>query len=219
MTAALTVTPTPDPVLVKVVLDESGSMASMAADLIGGFNTYLAELRASRKDFRVSLVKFDSVDPFNVVYRDVPVGTVPDLTPDTYRPRGGTPLWDAVGRTILETRAEPGQGVLVVIYTDGEENESREFTAERVRQLVLEREALGWTFVYLGASESAWQNENAFRGTRLAANVYRSTGGTGTRSAHEHLSAATIGYAGMGHSISALLVTDEDRAEVLRASG
>jgi hypothetical protein len=44
-----------------------------------------------------------------------------------------------------------------VILTDGEENASREFTPQQIRDLIRSREATGtWTFVYLAANQDAW---------------------------------------------------------------
>ena len=38
-------TPTNAPIHISVVLDRSGSMATIADDIVGGFNEYLAEQR------------------------------------------------------------------------------------------------------------------------------------------------------------------------------
>ena len=46
-----------------VLLDRSGSMESMRADVIGGFNNLLAEQQADGADARLTLVQFDSQDP------------------------------------------------------------------------------------------------------------------------------------------------------------
>ncbi len=45
-----------------VLLDRSGSMESMRADVIGGFNNLLAEQQADGPDARLTLVQFDSQD-------------------------------------------------------------------------------------------------------------------------------------------------------------
>ncbi len=48
------------PVHISVVLDRSGSMASIADDVVGGFNTFLGEQRKQDGGGRVGLVQFDA---------------------------------------------------------------------------------------------------------------------------------------------------------------
>lgn len=50
-----------------VLLDRSGSMASIADDVIGGFNQLLAEQQADGADALITLVQFDSQDPHEVI--------------------------------------------------------------------------------------------------------------------------------------------------------
>lgn len=46
--------------------------------------------------------------------------------------------------------------VLCVVLTDGLENASREMSAEALRALIADREADGWTLIYMGANQDAW---------------------------------------------------------------
>ncbi len=147
------------------LLDRSGSMASMAGDVIGGFNGFLANQRAGGDDARMTLVQFDSQDPFEVLTDARRLTKVRDLTPATFVPRGGTPLLDATGELITRAsvRAEQRQAlgkapenILVVTFTDGEENASRRFTQADLVRLVAAKEAAGWTFVFLGAGLDAY---------------------------------------------------------------
>ena len=50
----------------------------------------------------------------------------------------------------------PREDVVFVSITDGEENQSREFTLEAVRALIAECETAGWTFVFLSAALDAY---------------------------------------------------------------
>jgi hypothetical protein len=70
-------------------------------------------------------------------------------------------LLDAVGKTILDvgyrlsgTREEERPAkVIFVIITDGMENSSREFTYDKVRELIQhQRDRYNWEFVFLGAN-------------------------------------------------------------------
>lgn len=141
------------------ILDRSGSMASTVDDAIGGWNTFIAEQQAVEGEARVSLVLFDN--QYEVVYAGKPIAEVVELTRQTFVPRGSTALLDAIGRSVSEQGARiAGEGwadkTIVCILTDGQENSSREFSAEKVKALVTEHEAKDWAFVYLAANQDAF---------------------------------------------------------------
>jgi hypothetical protein len=150
---------------VYVLLDRSGSMSSMASDVVGGFNALLAEQQADGGDARITLVQFDTQDPQEVVLDAKRITAARPLTPATFQPRGGTPLLDATGRLIARASARADarrtagkrpEAIIFVTITDGEENQSREYTREHVRTLVKAHEAAGWTFVFMGAGLDAY---------------------------------------------------------------
>jgi uncharacterized protein YegL len=145
-------------VLVNVILDKSGSMASKLNDVIEGFNAYINGLSKEDKvDYLFSLTLFDTM----VAYRDVaiPLGSVRKLDTQTYVPGGNTALNDAIGITVRKVEGDKPQvdKVITVIMTDGEENSSREWTHDAVKSLIEQKEKEGvWTFVFLGAAPDAW---------------------------------------------------------------
>ena len=68
------------------LLDRSGLMQSIKADIEGGFAAFIAEQRnAATGDCCVTLAQFDSV--YDLVYSDVPLAEVPPLV---LEPRGST---------------------------------------------------------------------------------------------------------------------------------
>jgi len=148
-----------------VLLDRSGSMESIAGDVIGGYNAFINEQRANGADAAVTLVQFDSQNAHDLVYDRLPIAEVPSLTAKTFIPRANTPLFDATGRLVATVReqravdsraAEHQPDVVFVTITDGHENDSTEFTLERVRELITKCESEGWTFVYLSADLNAY---------------------------------------------------------------
>lgn len=168
------------PVHISVVLDRSGSMATIADDIVGGFNTFIEEQRKEEGVARVTLVQFDSEDPFELLIDGEDLVRVSGLDPARYIPRGSTPLWDAVGRMIaridseIVTRADAGEPIedqLVLIVTDGFENASREFDGQNLASEIEARKNRAWTFVFLGSDESTF-NEGA-RMRVAAANTKR----------------------------------------------
>lgn len=148
-----------DKTLIAALLDRSGSMRSIADDMRGGFDAYIAGEAGQPGTTLVTLAQFD--DRYDVVYRDQPIRTVPPLA---LEPRGCTALLDALGRFITEVGAglaampedeRPGD-VTVVVITDGMENASSEWTIEAVRALIGQQETVyGWDFVFLGANMDA----------------------------------------------------------------
>lgn len=149
---------------ITVILDRTGSMASIRGDTIGGFNSFLESQQAEKGRATMTLVQFDSQDPYEVIHHFRPVGEVTPLSRETYVPRAATPLLDAIGRGIgdldaslagLDPRSRPSK-VLFAVVTDGQENASREYTRERVEALIREkREEDGWQFVFLSADLAA----------------------------------------------------------------
>lgn len=153
-------TATPTTTLVTFLLDRTGSMAPIADDTVGGFNTYLETLQKSGEAIAFSLVQFDSMS-IDKLYVRVPVAEVPALTRATYVPRGSTPLIDAAYKTIKAVEASIADGekpkVIICIQTDGEENCSTEHTWDELNALIKAKSAEGWQFNFMGASIDAYQ--------------------------------------------------------------
>lgn len=157
---------------VIVLLDRSGSMETGRADHEGGLRSFVRDQRRLAGDVRLTFIRFDSHDPFEVVLDGIPLEDVreEDLT---LIPRGGTPLLDAVGRTVVHMEARlkeaspPPEQVVLLIITDGGENSSREYTKEKVRELITAKEQGGlWRSLYLGANVDAFAEA---RGLGIAA--------------------------------------------------
>jgi Mg-chelatase subunit ChlD len=188
---------------IAVLLDRSGSMGSVKAETISGFNYFLKEQKAAGDNASFTLVQFDS-ESTDVVHEAKPLGTVPDLNEDTYQPRGSTPLLDALGQTINSTgrtlaaipETNRPDKVVFVVITDGEENASHRFTKKQVKEMIdHQTEKYDWQFVYLGANQDAFAEagavgiamarsanysparmDMAFAGTSLNVAKYRKTG-------------------------------------------
>ena len=149
---------------ITVILDRTGSMAGIRQDVIGGFNAFLHQQQALPDTATFTLVQFDSQDPYEVLQKAVPIAQAQSLTMDTYVPRASTPLYDAIGRGILDLEvtlaemrdAERPAKVVFVIVTDGEENASRDFDRARVTRLISAKKKLGWQFVFLSADVAAF---------------------------------------------------------------
>lgn len=69
---------------------------------------------------------------------------------------------------------------MFVIITDGEENSSREYTAEKIKaQIERQKEKYGWEFIFLGANIDAVETASHFGITPdRAANYHADSEGT-----------------------------------------
>jgi len=136
-------------------------MEEIRNDTIGGVNAFVAEQAKQPGECHFTLTQFDT--EFDLVYSG-PVAKFPDLTSETYVPRGMTALWDAMGKAIVAAgtrfknmpdNARPGK-VIFVIYTDGFENSSQEFKPAALKALIeRQRSVYKWDFIFLGANQDA----------------------------------------------------------------
>lgn len=67
-----------------------------------------------------------------------------------------TPLYDAIGMASNKLNnaleKESDYSVLVTILTDGEENNSKEYTKAAIHALITALKSKGWVFTYIGAN-------------------------------------------------------------------
>lgn len=148
---------------IVVVADRSGSMAKLATDTIGGFNTFLDEQKKLPGKALLTYVQFDT--EYEVVHNGRYIRDVPALTAETYVPRGMTALLDAVGKTIAEVgvrlsktpeELRPSKLIMVII-TDGLENSSKEYELAQVKKMIEHQQTkYRWEFCYLGANQDAF---------------------------------------------------------------
>jgi len=149
---------------ITIILDRTGSMESIRDDTIGGFNTFLKAQKELPGSATLTLVQFDSQDPYEVIHRFTLLSQVPELTRQTYVPRASTPLLDALGRGINDlekslldlAETERPEKVIFVVITDGQENASREFKRDQILKMIQEKtEKEKWQFVFLSADLDA----------------------------------------------------------------
>jgi len=154
---------------IAVLLDRSGSMGDIKDDAIGGFDCFLKEQKAAGANATLTLVQFDT-ESTDVVHESMPILEVPDLNHQTFQPRGGTPLLDALGQTIDSTgralaaipEANRPNKVVFVVITDGQENSSHQHTKASVKERIDHQSSrYNWQFVFLGANQDAFDEAGA----------------------------------------------------------
>ncbi len=140
-----------------IILDESGSMQSIAKEAVDGVNETLQTVCAAQKKHEeqvhyVSLVTFN--DDVKTIYDCVAADEAKELTSESYSPNCCTALYDAMGIALnaLKTKVAQDDKVLVTVITDGEENSSKEYNGKSIKALVDKLKAKGWVFAYIGAN-------------------------------------------------------------------
>lgn len=142
------------PTQMIVVLDRSGSMHSIGRATVEGLNTLIKEQKGAEGEAFMTLVQFD--DQYQLDYKSKPIAEVAELIyGETFKPRGMTALYDAIGKTIAEV--DTTDDVVLVIVTDGAENSSKEFTQKIIFDKIDEKKKAGWNVLFLAANQDAMQ--------------------------------------------------------------
>ena len=155
--------------LISVVLDESGSMQSCWDSTIIGFNEYVnGQKSADAGACWLTLNKFEG-GRIRTVFENRDIREAPALDKKSYTPAGGTNLLDAIGHTIEQVNAildskkkKDRPGVIIVIMTDGEENQSTKYNNEMIKSMVAAAEKADWSFVFLGANIDSFSVGSTF---------------------------------------------------------
>lgn len=138
------------------VIDESGSMYSSKDDVIGSFRKMVDEQKEV-KDGKCTV----SVFTFSTEVCEKFIGAdINSISSDLeYNPGGLTAMNDGIGTAIdkigkwlsdMDEDERPSKN-LIVIMTDGEENNSKEYTIERVKEMIRhQKEKYSWDFVFVG---------------------------------------------------------------------
>lgn len=179
---------------VVFLLDRSGSMMKIHQDVVGGFNSFIEEQKAQPGVCKFTLMQFDS-QGMDYLHVAADLQTVPTMQSQDFSPRGGTPLFDAIGRVIGDIDARNDamvdkEVVLFIIFTDGEENSSQNYTRQAIQEMIEIRQGRGWTFTFLGANLNAYAAGAAI-GIAKGSTSNFAGDGYGTHVAYSSLSANT----------------------------
>jgi len=151
---------------VVIILDKSGSMEKIRNEVVGGFNDNVKEIKKKNAELGmetvVCLVTFSTFVDEPVLWLEN-VDKIEPLTIEKYAPDGMTAMYDAVGTTVekllkVEDADEDNVSFLVLVISDGQENNSKKYSSEKISELVTSCEKTGqWTFSYVGANQDLKQ--------------------------------------------------------------
>ena len=133
------------------LLDKSGSMSGIEKDTIGGYNSYLKNNKD--KNIKVTTILFNN--QYTIYNERKDISKVKDLTEKEYQVGGTTALLDALGTSINYMEEQKAKKVMFIITTDGLENSSKEFTKEKIKEMIETHK--DWEFVYIGADIDSYK--------------------------------------------------------------
>ena len=152
-----------------IVLDASGSMSRIQDDVKGSFNEFLKKQREEPGKTVFDLFQFNDEVKRLVVSADL-AQFHEDLM-SKYNCTGCTALNDAIciamdtiGQEFANMpEEERPEHVLCVIITDGEENASKEYTTEDVKNRIEHQKTkYNWQFEFLAANQDAFETGESF---------------------------------------------------------
>lgn len=130
-------------------------MARRKYMVINGFKENIEDMLQEQEDtgvkYKVSAYVFNTKS--ECVYEEEPV--IKEMHLRDYSPGGSTALYDAIGKVIFAEDFEP-KNTIITIMTDGEENASRRYTKETIKQRIKEIQDKGCGVVYFGSNQDAW---------------------------------------------------------------
>ena len=147
------------------VLDASGSMSREVPEVLDELNRPLVELKEkyeqTERPCRITIVKFDTC--YEVLRDQEFIQDIELITDREYYAGGMTALYDAIGMSIkradarIDFKVKRGDAeALVVVFTDGGENSSSEFSGHVIQDLLKDyQEREGWEIALIGTDMSA----------------------------------------------------------------
>jgi len=148
------------------ILDKSGSMGIIRNDAIGGFNSFLEDQKKVKGKTNMTLVLFEG--GLTTVVEGKNINEVAELNTDSYKPWGGTALIDAIGTSVdkfnkrISEQVKQPDNVIFVIMTDGEENMSKEYSSEQVKNKIVNMQNKDYQFIFLGANIDSVNTAKSF---------------------------------------------------------
>ncbi len=196
-------------VSVSFILDKSGSMESVKSATISGFNEYIQTLKKDTDTtYDFSLVLFDTD---LVEFERVNVKEVLELTENSYKPQGGTALYDAACDTIKTAEKNNAGKNLAVIMTDGGENASKEYSEKDLKAMIERLEKTGkWTFVFLGANQDSYAVAQKFGVSNMNISNFKATQ-AGMGATMRAMATNTVAYAASANTTTDSFFSKSDQ--------
>lgn len=188
---------------VYLLLDMTGSMQPIQGETVVSVNNYIDDQKKEPNDMNFTLAVFNS----EIGTSEIRKGEIKSVlgVGDEYKPNGMTPLYDAIGNSIVSLgeklknnpeNERPGK-VLFIIMTDGEENYSKHYNRKQIFDIItLQKDTYKWDFLFMGANQDSYQE--AAKLNVASAKNFQATA-MGVRSAYTDVSNITSSYRNTGN--------------------
>ena len=133
-----------------LIVDHSYSVLNYIKPYTDVVNHFIQKQRQLDSSTRVSLLFFG--DTIKAEFVDRPIMNVAPIQPVLVRVGVLTALYDSLG---IILRQIPENPTTVIVITDGDDNNSKNQTAESVKVLIQNYKDKGHHFVFLGATENS----------------------------------------------------------------
>ena len=152
--------------LLVFVMDRSGSMSGIIDETIKGFNSLIEDQKKEEKnglEAKVTLAIFD--EKYDLIHNYIDIKNIPELTTELFFAREWTALHDAIGKTIVDVgkalkdlpEEERPAKVLFTVFTDGEENTSKEYLNKISGMIKHQEDKYNWKFNFIGANIDSYK--------------------------------------------------------------
>lgn len=176
-----------------IILDRSGSMATMWEEAVTGINKFVKNLQS---DTQIVLAVFDT-QSYDVIRNSTVEEWFP-LSTREVQPRGGTPLLDAAGRMFWYANDSKPERAIFVVVTDGEENSSRKFSSSEIKDFTKQWTNKNFEIVFIGANFDKIESVSRDNFGYLDNTRIIQTSARGLAAGLEGTASATAAYFGTG---------------------
>lgn len=160
---------------ITIVLDKSSSMAPDKNKTRDAINEFIKGQKNANGECRISLFTFSADDRYDkdwlqTIWEGINIKEISELSPESYQPNGNTALYDATGLIIEKTgkrlaamkEEDRPSKVLFVTQSDGQENSSRIFNLQKLKEkIAVQENTYSWNFLFLGADFSTKEQTSA----------------------------------------------------------
>lgn len=139
---------------IAIVLDRSGSMSAVRREAVAVFNNLVQTIQQKSQDQETMVSFFTFANRAETMFFNADVLTLKPLQEHHYVPDGLTALFDGVGLAIdmfkgVRDAHEEHVSFLVIVITDGEENNSQRHTSDSINKLLKDTQSTDrWSFAF-----------------------------------------------------------------------
>ena len=90
-------------------------------------------------------------DRIKVLCLDADLSSLPKISSEYYKPYGSTALYDAIGSSVK--LKEGDRDVIMIIMSDGEENSSKIFNIDNIKNIIKKQLENRWEFIYIATNQ------------------------------------------------------------------